>query len=464
MYRQKDINTIMENIDDIKNGASTIYKSHYEPTINEISKVYNAIKKYIKDNNKIVYGGFAQNLLVLDKNKNDGFYKEIDGAFYNWPDLADIEFYSSTPIDDLVDLTEYLFSLGFKHIEGKEGIHPETYKIFVNFLNYCDITYIPPNIYNNLPVIKVDGVLCAHPHFMMIDAYRILNDPMTSYWRLEKPLKRFQKLIEYYPMNNTNNVDKSKKVILDPIDKEIHRFINKKIIHKSNFSLVGYNAFNHYSKKMSEETYDLQFFEIINNDDNAFEKNARDIYKILNNKFPHKIKIKEFNPFYNFMDYRIEYYYNNKLVLRLYNNYERCTVYNYSQKKFTYYGTFNLTFMYMLYNYFYSIINKDTKQINNYLILCNKLYDIRNNYLEKNNLSVLDNSPFQDFTYKCFGTPKDPIREAFLNYVDKKNKKKLIKFKYSPSGKKIRTPDYMFSNTSGNQVINKKYLIFKNNI
>ena len=459
MYRQKDIDNIMNHIDDIKNGASTIYKTFYEPTINEISQVYKAIIKYIQDNNKIVYGGFAQNLLIINKNKDDGFYKEIDGAYYNWPDLADIEFYSHTPIEDVINLTEYLLTQGFKFIEGKEGIHSDTYKIFVNFLNYCDITYMPQNIYNNIPTITINKIKCVDPHFMMIDAYRIINDPMTSYWRLEKPLKRFQKLIHYYPIPKS-----SYKLLLNSIDKDVHKYISKKIVHKSNFILVGYNAYNYYASKYSEEIYELQPFEIINNNYDDFEKNAIDIFNILNKKFPKKIKTKEYNPFYNFMDYKVEYYYNNDLVLTLYNNYERCTVYNYSKNKRTYFGTFNLILMYILYNYFYAIINRNNKAINNYLILCNKFLDIRNNYLEKHNLTVLDDSPFKDFTYKCFGTPKDPIRESFLNFIEKKNKKKLLKYKYVPSGKKAKPLNYIFSNTSGNQVINKKYLIFKNNI
>jgi hypothetical protein len=282
---------------------------------------------------------------------------------------------------------------------------------------------------------------------------------MTSYWRLEKSLKRFQKLIQYYPLQKS-----SFKLLLEHIDEEVHNFINKKIIHKSNFILVGYNAYNYYASKYSEENYELQPFEIINNKNEDFEKNAKDLYKILDSKYPNKITTKEYNPFYQFIDYRIEYYYNKKLVLTLYNNYDRCSVYNYSQKKLTYYGTFNITLMYMLYNHFYALINNNIKNMNNYLLICNKLYDIRNNYLEKHNLTVLDDSPFKDFTYKCFGTPKDPIRESLLNYIEKKNKKKLLKFKYSPSGKKITAPMYYFSNTSGNQVINKKYLIFKNNI
>ena len=132
MYRLEDIEKINDNIKDIKDNAATAYKTYYEPTLNELSNVYNAIKNYIKKTNKIVYGGFAQNLLIKKKNPDDVFYKEIHGAFYNWPDLADIEFYSTTPLKDVIDLTEELHGLGFKHIEGKEGIHSETYKIFIN--------------------------------------------------------------------------------------------------------------------------------------------------------------------------------------------------------------------------------------------------------------------------------------------------------------------------------------------
>jgi len=196
MYRNEDIEKINKNIDKIKDDAAQEYKTLYEPTLNEISKVYTSIKNYIKRKGRVAYGGFAQNLLIMKKNPDDSFYKIIDGVFYNWPELADIEFYSPTPIEDVIELTEELFKLGYKNIEGKEGIHSDTYKIFVNFLNYCDISYIPANVNNNIPIIEVDGIKCAHPHFMMVDTYRILTDPMTSYWRVDKSIKRFQKLIK----------------------------------------------------------------------------------------------------------------------------------------------------------------------------------------------------------------------------------------------------------------------------
>ena len=51
------------------------------------------------------------------------------------------------------------------------------------------------------------------------------------------------------------------------------------------------------------------------------------------------------------MDKRIEFYHDGQLVFRLFGNNERCTVYNYSDKKKTHFGTYNLVFMYLLFDY-----------------------------------------------------------------------------------------------------------------
>ena len=116
MYRTEDIIKINENINIIKDEASYNYQKNNEPTLDELSIVYQYIISYIKKKQRIVYGGYAQNLLIIDKNKDDGFYKEINGAFYNWPDLADIEFYSPTPIEDLIELTEELYHKKFNYL------------------------------------------------------------------------------------------------------------------------------------------------------------------------------------------------------------------------------------------------------------------------------------------------------------------------------------------------------------
>ena len=165
-------------------------------------------------------------------------------------------------------------------------------EIFVNFINYCDISYMPSNIYNNMPIIEVNGIKCAHPHFMMVDAYRVLTDPMTSYWRLDKSIKRFQKLLKYYPID-TNSVDKKIELKSNP---DVLKVIRKKIIHMSDLVVVGFYGYDYLVKKVSDDLAlnNYPFYEAISKD---LEKDARKALKILTNKFGNKITTKELDYF-----------------------------------------------------------------------------------------------------------------------------------------------------------------------
>ena len=459
MYRNEDIEKINKNIDKIKDDAAKEFKTLYEPTIKETSDIYTSIKNYIKRKGRIAYGGFAQNLLVMNKNPEESFYKIIEGAFYNWPDISDIEFYSTSPIEDMIELTEELYSIGYNNIEGSEGIHSDTYKIFVNFLNYCDITYIPTNINNNIPIIEIEGIKCAHPHFMMVDTYRILTDPMTSYWRVDKSINRFQKLIKYYPIDQINA---NKKIDFKSNDQLILKLIRKKIVQKTKLIVVGFAAYNYYAKKDSESIFlnNIPYYELISTN---LVKDSKDIFNAFNKKFPRKVTTKEYYPFFSFFDNKIEYYIDNQLVLRLFGNNERCIVYKYSDKKKTHFGTFNLVMMYMYFNYFFYYVNRDKYNTELYSGLIAKFYNLRNKYLDFHNITVLDKSPFQDFTLKCYGVPKDPIRSSRLESLQKKKQGKKMKFRYGPSGKPGKAPEFSFSNISGNQILNEKYFILKKN-
>ena len=74
-------------------------------------------------------------------------------------------------------------------------------------------------------------------------------------------------------------------------------------------------------------------------------------------------------------------------------------------------------------------------------------------------ITVIDDSPFKDFTYKCYGTPVDSFRSSLLSGIEKRKQGKQMKFRYGPTGKPRQAPDYKFSNISGNQILNEKYLI-----
>jgi hypothetical protein len=290
----------------------------------------------------------------------------------------------------------------------------------------------------------------------MVDAYRVLTDPMTSYWRLDKSIKRFQKLLKYYPIDQSL-IEKKIELKTNP---DVIKVIRKKIIHMSHLIVVGFYAYDYYVKKVSDNLAinNYPYYEAISKD---IESDAKKALGILTNKFGNKITTKEFYPFFSFMDKRIEYYYEGHLVFRLFDNNERCTVYNYSEKKHTHFGTYNLVFMYLLFDYFLSFVSRDKINSELYQSLIAKLFNSRNKYLNSKNLTVLDKSPFQDFTFKCFGIPSDPMRNALLQGLEKRKQGKQMKFRYGPSGKPGKAPEYQFSNSSGNQILNEKYLILK---
>ena len=51
----------------------------------------------------------------------------------------------------------------FEYVQASEAQHSGTFTIFANFEKYCDITYVPKLIYNNMPTINVNGFRIINP-------------------------------------------------------------------------------------------------------------------------------------------------------------------------------------------------------------------------------------------------------------------------------------------------------------
>jgi hypothetical protein len=293
---------------------------------------------------------------------------------------------------------------------------------------------------------------------MLIDVYRTFTDPMTSYFRLGKTFNRSIKLYNYYPLKNINNEIRFETLAPESILKMIRR----KIIHNSKYIVVGSYAFNYYVKKINYEKVKINYYEIITEN---IKIEAPKIYNILQSKLNNKVKVKEYYSFSEFFDKRVEFIYDDIVILKVYNNNNRCVVYNYSEKKKTNFGTTQLLSLYLLSNYIYYLINRKNKDSSNYLNMMLILIECRDKYLNKHNKTILDTTPFQEFKFKCIGDPVDIIRNDRLQMANKKLSGKLFKYKYiyKPTDNPIPPPiNYIFDNSSGNQVLNDKYYIIKN--
>jgi hypothetical protein len=438
MYRIEDIDKVKQNINNITEKAQIVFKNIQEPTIKEYNEIINYILEYIKNNKNIIYGGYAQNKLISVKNINDVFYKNFD--------TPDIEFYSYEPIKDTVKLSDFLYNKKCKFVRTQQGLHEGTYKIFVNFENYCDISYLPKNIFNKLHYIEIDNIRYTHPYYMYIDFYRIFTDPSSFDFRLEKSFNRYTRLYKYYPITNNNIIFN-----IIPTNNNILSVIRKKILHNSQYIIIGKYCYNYYASKAKQKKIPIDFYEIITI---TFKNDIVIIDNILKKKFD-KITKKNFCPFGEAFGERTEYYLDNKLILRVYDNYDRCIVNTYSEKKKCFFGTNQLLLLYLLGNYNYSYINKNIKDTNNYLLMIYNIIIYKNNYLELHNKTVLDKTPFEDFLIKCNGNALDIKREYHLKIIKhKKNNKKLI-FSYEPTGKEMNIPVFQFDNKSGNEILKK---------
>jgi len=298
--------------------------------------------------------------------------------------------------------------------------------------------------------IEINNIKYAHPNFMYIDSYRIFTDPFSFSYRLNKTFTRYLRLYKYYPIEKPSNMNMN----ILKTDINILNFIRKKIIHNSKYIVVGKYALNYYLSKINENLINIDFYELITTD---YKNEIIKINKILISKFSN-ITTKEFTPFFEFFGARVEFYINDILILRIYDNNNRCIVNRFSEKKKCNFGTNQLVLLFLLSNYNYSIINRNKIDTDNYLIMINKLIITKNKYLDMKDKTVLDKTPFEDFIVNCNGIALDPIRHSRLEM--EKNKK--YNFKYKPSNKKINIPNIIFENTSGNKIINTKNLILKN--
>src|SRR3990172_8723129 len=186
LYNNKDVEFVNEKIDDITDVIEHKKLEIFEPTKQELMDANKVVMQFIKDKKRKIYGGFAQNKAIVNKKPEDAFYDEDD--------IPDIDVYSPEPIKDLIELSDILHAKGFKHVDGKEAEHKETYKIFANYAKVCDLSYVPRNIYYKIPFIEIDGIQYTHPSFTYIDLYRMLTDPYFSSFRWKKIFPRLYKL------------------------------------------------------------------------------------------------------------------------------------------------------------------------------------------------------------------------------------------------------------------------------
>ena len=63
-------------------------------------------------------------------------------------ELPDYDFFSTKPLKHAKELADIYFKRDLQ--VNKSGVHHGTFKVYVNYIPIADITYLVPEIYNNI--------------------------------------------------------------------------------------------------------------------------------------------------------------------------------------------------------------------------------------------------------------------------------------------------------------------------
>jgi len=478
LYKSTDVELLSQNIDNIQDEIKNIQAVLFEPTKKEQENVTEIILDFLRTAKRKIYGGYALNMLIVDKDPKDAIYKPIDSP--------DIDFYSPEPIQDLIKICNMLYDKGFKSVIGKEAMHTETYSIFVNQNLYCDISYVPRNIYSRMPFKEIKGIQVIHPYFMTVDYLRMLSDPLVSYWRIEKAFKRFVLLQNHYPLphnENPINIEENTTNLQYALDA-----ISDYIQDKQSIISIGFYAYNYFlntsnicndkNKEVSKfKLLNVPYYEIISTN---YRDDALELLKVLRERFSADPKIVthvEHYPFFQFWGHSVRVFVEGELVAIMYHHNKKCIPYfdvpyykfengkaEKTNKKVRL-GSFSITLLYALIAVMKSRTDNNEDDRNLYHTIISHLIEMRNFYLSKEKKTIFDETLFRDFIIRCVGDTIMPEREKRLIIEQRKKANKKFIFSYDPSTTlKEADTNYVFSNSSGNPINNIKNLKLADNI
>lgn len=469
IYKKSDIDLVEKNIEKIVEDIEKIRKLSYPrstdvnensdsstntvtekklPDRNDVDQIVKIVLTFIKEKKRKIYGGFGLNSIIKSKNKEDAFYSDDE--------IPDIDTYSPTPIEDLVEICDILYNNGFTDVFGTEAFHEGTYKIFTRGYNAIDLSYVPKMIYESIPFIEIDGVRYTSPKFVIIDFYRILSEPLFSSWRWSKVFKRLCLIQKYYPFKKIN--ESVPKVYLHKINHEklssINNLIENYITNNNEIYLFGDIAFNYLveeTKIQNIKKVNVGIYQMVSTN---YKKNAIDLI----NKFKNEninVTVKEYYPFWSFTGHSVEILFEGEVIIKIYNHLKRCCPVSIikTKKGTIQLGCFDYLLLMEMVLSFREKVLRDNEKKKYHDIMISNLIRMREFYLNKQNKTLLDSGLFQSFKMSCIGDTIDPVTEARKQRKEKKEKKSSS-FNYKPI-RELKNK-WVFTNTSGNEIHNPK--------
>lgn len=194
-----------------------------------VKKSLSIVHDFLKTHPVLCYGGTAINNLLPPE---DRFYDPKTT-------IPDYDFYSKTPQEHAMILSNLLAEAGVESVEAKPGMHLGTFKVFANYEGVADITHLDEDIFDRLwkeEIVK-EGIHYVSPNFLRLSMYLELSRPRGDVSRWTKVYTRLQLLNAQYPMVCPGDESPEPK----PLD-EANRKRIERILEHENVVLLGITA------------------------------------------------------------------------------------------------------------------------------------------------------------------------------------------------------------------------------
>ena len=441
-----------------KSAEIILFKHHIYKDI--INNALNIVKQYILNNQRIVVGGMAIDMALKLKNSK----------LYDDDEIPDYDFFSFEFHKDAYNLASLLIkNLGPSiDISVINALHFSTMRVRVNYVVVADITYVPKNIYKKIPTLVREGFIFVHPHFQFITQHLSLYSPYknspyeTVLYRWEKDMKRYNLLLEKYPINfdinqklNNDLACHQKKQASSPSCRgspSLKKY-NIEIELLKNSCLTGIVGclfwYNKAIKMGFKNKINYGNFEIKNK--NIIYESPTNILIIYASNYIKKCgeiskdkNIEKYNAILDIMPQRIETKINYNLIKILDSHNQLISSYI---EKDIYFANLQNIMSILLIKYFFYENNKF------YLLFYNLCISIikwaSEKYIKSNNNKLLPFFP----SLESYGTKEIGIHMQL-------NKKKFKQLKNKDIKDKMKLPSKYFFNKLNNESINKKLYLY----
>jgi hypothetical protein len=418
----------------------------HEPNKKQLMQMLSIILEYIKKKKRKVYGGAAIHYLLKKKG--------VEGIYKDEPEIADdvfdIDFCTPEPKVDLHEMCNAIFKAGLVYVSGTEAGHDETFSVQYHNIRMCDLSFVPPNIYNSIPTVTYQGLHLCAPEYIMIDMYRQRSNPTNSFYKLDKFWPRQEALLKYYPEFSLKECTKNEKeagVLMLP------QVAVDSVVQSSNVFPIGAYATNIYISisKQKVAPFSESVLEVVSLD-------VKDTMTLADeNTQGMEKKWVEFSPFGMFYGGSAQLFFKVKdswkVALKIYDYRDRCVPF------FQYGNTQMPSFDYLVCFWYFEWIRQVSLKRSGKVAKCaiGTMHHLRKTYKPPENAS---NHPFQRLRVDCKGDDIDTLVETSMRRQKRAEERKRIVYRYHPKAGIEKAPPFYFTNSTGREVVSAHFRKF----